>query len=395
MSEILKVATVFYRYRSSPDFQTFRFVVQELLEQGAEVHCVCSAELRLTEHPRLHLHILKFPSWVRHAWYTRILFELLVPFVLCRLIWRVNARAIVNTKCEWSFVSVPAKIFTRRPLYTFVDATPWTIRRFSRKAKIRSLFGLCIDYLGLISSSVILAATSSIGEEIKKRVPIVADRVRSLTPIMLTPSTLPRTPEGQVSEGPWNTWINAQPKRRRELARKYQLPERCTLLVAPVDLVDPAQLETVLRAVSIIEEDRLVLFLCGVSAESQYIQAITSGLGLQDQVIFVEDRNELSEILAGSDLYVYPLRFSGGSRLLAEALGSGATVLAVDAEESKEILTREQLLFPPADVQKLLERLQQAIEDKSQAEKLRQISRQRAMEMSGSWGRQFVQQIQQ
>jgi len=391
MSEIRRVATVFYRYRPSPDFQTFRFIVQELLAEGKEVHCLCSSDLRLAEHPSLHLHFLRFPHWLSKAWYLRALFELVAPFVLCRLVWRVSADAILNTKCEWSFISAPAKFFTGRPLFTFVDATPWTIRRFSRKAKLRKFFGLAVDCLGLVASNTIIAATSTIGEEIKKRIPFAAEKVREMSPNILTPLSIPRTNAGELSLEPWKTWINAQPKRRRELAKKYQLPERCTLLVAPVDLVDPAQLETVLRAVSFIEEDKLVLFLCGTSAESQYIQAITSGLGLGDQVIFVENRDEVPEILAGTDLYVYPLRFSGGSRLLEEALGSGATVIAVAAEESREILRDEQLLFPPADVQTLFERLQQAIEDKQQAVRLRDISRERAVEISQSWGRQFAQ----
>jgi glycosyltransferase involved in cell wall biosynthesis len=61
----------------------------------------------------------------------------------------------------------------------------------------------------------------------------------------------------------------------------------------------------------------------------------------------------VAEVLAASDLHIYPARTYALARSLPEALAAGCVVLACDTEPVRELLThgRTGLLFPPDDVE--------------------------------------------
>ncbi len=390
MGENISVATVFYRYRPTADFYAFRFMLDQLLERGIVVHCVCSAEMRLKPHPNLTLHKVKVPAWTRRAWYARTLFELMSPLLLVNVVRKYNCRAIVTSKCEGTFLAAPARLLTRRPLVTYLEVAPWTIRRLSRKARIRRRIALWADIVGLCASTSVLAPNETVAGEIRRGIPFLAQRVRALNVRSLFPEAILRADSGGVRPESWREWLAGHTKRRREFTEKHQIPERWAVLSAPVELVERAHLETLLRAVSGLDTDRVALIFCGHNPEREFVEAMTVGLGLQDQVIFLESQIDLAEAFAASDMVVFPGVRAGASRAIASALGNGSAVFAADAPESREILVSEELLFKPAHVQVLLERIEQILEGKQKGEKIRSISRERALQTAGDWGQEFI-----
>jgi len=389
MAENISIATVFYRTKPTADFQVFRFVIEQLLAQGIEVHCLCSKDMKFPAHPNFVRHHVKVPTWIRRAWYARVLFEFAAPYLLFYYVRKMKCRLILSTKSEWSFLAVPAKFLTRRPLVTYLEVSPWVVRRSSRRSRWRRMVGLACDYLGLCSSTRIITSGKAVADELRSRIPFIKNRVTALQPAAIFPAEIARE-NGTISKGAWTEWTNAQPARRRELAKELDVPDRWLCVGSPVEMVERAQIEIVLRAFSSLRNERVALILYGFNAIKEFIRGIAVGLGLEEHVVFYDGAAEEKKVLGACDLFIIPIANGGASRLLGEALGSGAAVLAVDGPETIEIVAKKELLFAANHVEKTAQRLRDALEDKHGSEQIRRISRERALEISGDWGAQLA-----
>ncbi len=388
MAEKISIATVFYRTKPTADFQVFRFVIEQLLAQGVEVHCICSKDMKFPAHPNLVRHHVRVPTWIRRAWYARVLFEFVSPLLLIHFVRKMNCRLILSTKSEWSFLSVPAKWVTGRPLVTYIEVSPWVVRRSSRRSRWRRMVGLLCDYLGLCSSTRIIASGKSVAEEIAAGIPFVKDRITALEPRALFPPAVVRQ-NGALMKSSWTEWMNNRPARRKELGQSLDIPDRWLCIGVPVEMVERIQVETVLRAFSSLENERIALIFYGYIQSKNFIRGIAVGLGLESQVVFYDGAEEERAVIGACDLFIIPMAHGGGSRMFGEALGSGAAVIGVSSAEAEEILQRKELQFEANHVEKSAQRLREALEEKNASEQIRRLSRDRALEISGDWGEQL------
>jgi glycosyltransferase involved in cell wall biosynthesis len=99
------------------------------------------------------------------------------------------------------------------------------------------------------------------------------------------------------------------------------------------------------------------------SLRSQLVQ-LCKNLGLESTVDFLGTRNDVPELLAMSDLFVFSTTLQEGlGSVLLEALAARLPIIAGDVPACREILRGGQMgkLVPPASPEKLAEALTQAI----------------------------------
>lgn len=379
------VVTLYPSLQPTLGFRGFRLMVETLLAQGVHVHCVSAGELKIDPHPKLSVYQNELPPRVKRRWYFTLLFALWAPFKVWEIRRRVRARSLVCSEPSLSALLVPVKILSRRPLITVLECAPWLARRAKTKARLRRGLGTVRDYLGLLSSTKILTVSDALAAEIKERVPFAAARVASLHREIIFPSALPREQNGPPNAEAWRVWLSGQAERRRKLAEDFQLPDKWLYVLAPSELIGRKNLEVLLRALSTLETERVVLIFCGQNTERNYLEAMAVGLGVYEQLLFA-DSLSVSEVLPACDLFILPATKPGNSQLLAEAIGSGTSVLASDIAENRELATDEGWRFTPENVQSLAEKLERVTTVKNQLEQLRRAVRETALKRGESWG---------
>ena len=83
------------------------------------------------------------------------------------------------------------------------------------------------------------------------------------------------------------------------------------------------------------------LLLIGDGEERQRLELLTSKLGIEKNVVFLGNRNDVPELLYILDFFVFPTLFEGMSNALMEAMASGLPIIATDILENKEIIKHE------------------------------------------------------
>lgn len=79
---------------------------------------------------------------------------------------------------------------------------------------------------------------------------------------------------------------------------------------------------------------------------------------LQDKVILAGHRNDVAQILAAADIFVFPSRFEGLAGALIEAAAAGLPVICADIPNNREVAKENALFFEVDDAPKLTQHLE-------------------------------------
>lgn len=95
------------------------------------------------------------------------------------------------------------------------------------------------------------------------------------------------------------------------------------------------------------------------------LERLHSELELQDRVRFLGYRDDVSEVLAGSDLFVFPSLYEGQGGALVEAMALGLPVIATDLPSTREVVEENgnALLVPVQSSHGLAEAMERLLED--------------------------------
>jgi glycosyltransferase involved in cell wall biosynthesis len=92
-------------------------------------------------------------------------------------------------------------------------------------------------------------------------------------------------------------------------------------------------------------------------------------LGLDDRVRLLGHRDDVPELLAAADLFVFPSLYEGLGGALLEAMALGLPVVATDLEVTREVVDegRSALLFPKESIEGLTTAVTSLLEDRGRA----------------------------
>lgn len=114
-------------------------------------------------------------------------------------------------------------------------------------------------------------------------------------------------------------------------------------------------------------------------AMSPQLKAKVEELGLVDKVLFLGHRDDVPDLLAAADVFVFPSLWEGLGGALIEALALEAPIVASDLEAVREVLGGEShgILVPPGDEAAIASAVIRVLEDPNRARNLTEGSRRR------------------
>jgi glycosyltransferase involved in cell wall biosynthesis len=238
------------------------------------------------------------------------------PNVLCGLVWRFTGASV----CVWN----------QRDLSVSTKFSPEVVARAARKSSLlvaNSIAGR--EYL-----------VSRLGVQ-PDRVRVVFDTVELSSPVMS----------------------------RREWRARHGVAAAAVAVTMLAHFHHGKDHETVLRAWRHVVDrvgDGAVLLLAGRSAGTKdAAKAVAFDLDLGSSVRFLEDVEDVSGLLAASDIGVLSSRSESAPNALLESMAAGLPVVGTDVPGIREILPSEQTasLAPPRDAEALAAALLELISD--------------------------------
>ncbi len=142
--------------------------------------------------------------------------------------------------------------------------------------------------------------------------------------------------------------------------------------------------ETLLEAFSIVSKDvkNAKLFIVGDGVRKDYLIDITERFSIEDRVVFMGARTDVSVILEKSDLFVLPSLTEGISLTLLEAMAAGKPTVATAVGGNPEVVVHGEtgFLVPPKEPEKLAEAITKLLLDSDLASSMGKLGRKRIEE---------------
>jgi glycosyltransferase involved in cell wall biosynthesis len=122
----------------------------------------------------------------------------------------------------------------------------------------------------------------------------------------------------------------------------------------------------------------LRILLVGDGKLRERLLTQTRSLGLEKQILFLGIREDIPDLLAGSDCFVLPSLWEGLPMSLVEAMASGLPIVATEVSGSKQVMLSgvTGLLVPPADSHELAQAIVEIVTQPTRAAKMGQAARQ-------------------
>ena len=114
--------------------------------------------------------------------------------------------------------------------------------------------------------------------------------------------------------------------------------------------------QIVIRAMAQIKNPKLQYFIAGEGTMKSHLIELAQKLNLSDQVHLLGFRKDISELLASSDVFVFPSYREGLSLALMEAMVSGTMIICSDIRGNRDLIEDgyNGFLFKPDDFKRLV-----------------------------------------
>lgn len=142
---------------------------------------------------------------------------------------------------------------------------------------------------------------------------------------------------------------------RMEKRRELGLKSGECMLLSVGELSVRKNHEVVIQALSKLKDYNWKYYICGKGSLKDYLQDMIDKNGLSERIILLGHRNDVNELCACADLYMFPSLQEGLPVALMEAMASGIPVIASTIRGNTDLVIHQKngLLFPPRDVKKL------------------------------------------
>ncbi len=173
-------------------------------------------------------------------------------------------------------------------------------------------------------------------------------------------------------------------ERVRRLKEELCLPEGSKILITIGRLDPPKGHRFVLQTLTLLQGSlsKLYWLIVGNGCCRQELERQTEALGLQTHVRFLGTRRDIPELLALSDLFIFPSLSEGLPLVLLEAMAAGKPCVAFRLGPMPEVIADgvTGLLTEPGSAQALAQAIATLLKDPSRCEALGQAGRARVRE---------------
>ena len=170
---------------------------------------------------------------------------------------------------------------------------------------------------------------------------------------------------------------------RNQIRAKYNLKEEDLVLVFVANEFKRKGLLVLLRAIAILKNTNIKLFVIGKDNRTPY-QKEARSLRIYDQVIFVGSTGTLNHYYAASDIFVFPTQYEPFGLVIIEAMAAGLPVIISKIAGAAEIIEDRKdgiLIKDVFDVNEIAEHLNYLIDAKSR-DTMEKLAREKAEKYS-------------
>ena len=389
------ILTLYDSRRASGQVSRLKRLIWEYSSQGYQVHYIASEELFKTEVENVEAHIIKVPFKKRKGflyWAYLSSMMLIYFYILCL---RYLPRKVIFFETYYSLLCyLPATLIRAKKILLMRAVAFRRDSGFEISPLVR-LYSRSIDYLGLLSANLIIAPTDWMRAQLLTRVPFLNRRVHVLPYATRLPKPVEKGLEGELKDNStWIEWLDDHAERKKKLCRNYQISEKSLIVALSGKRANKDDVVYFLRTMFALESSKLVLIIFGQQDDKLSLLTLVGGLGLSEQVIFIDSALHGDSIIAGSDLFLHSSGEEGMSTDLLGALGSGLGVIAMETDEMKEILVHKDCLLPKDNVGECAIKMADFVNNRERLEACRRLSRERAQAYNFDWPLKVLELVQ-
>lgn len=129
----------------------------------------------------------------------------------------------------------------------------------------------------------------------------------------------------------WGRFANKKIDRRR-IRTDLNLEENNFFLFAVGELMERKNHEVLIRSLSILNDARIHLYICGAGELLNFLEDLSVQLGVAENVHFLGHREDIDTLLKAADIFVHPSTREGLGIAALEAMASGLPIITSDAQ---------------------------------------------------------------
>lgn len=150
---------------------------------------------------------------------------------------------------------------------------------------------------------------------------------------------------------------------RQRIRNTLGLSKSDTALLNVGELINRKDQETIIRALSLIKDPRIVLLLCGQGPEEEHLRQKARELGVEDRVRMLGFRDDIMDLHKAADIFVFSSRQEGLPVALMEAIADRMPVITTEIRGNTDLVRSRDFTYRPGDYKTLAELIKLASKD--------------------------------
>lgn len=161
-----------------------------------------------------------------------------------------------------------------------------------------------------------------------------------------------------------NIAVNKEEKRK-----EFGIPDNAVLLLSVGELNENKNHETVIRALSMLNDSQIFYIIAGIGSKKEQLENVISELNLENNVHLIGYRNDINELLAAADIFVFPSFREGLSVALMEAMVCGLPIACSRIRGNTDLIddNRGGIIFDPHNTEDTANALNKLLKSDLQA----------------------------
>ena len=364
--------SIFYKHQKGGFNSRLYKLYLALANRNHRVHYIAVEEFPI-KHPNIIVHILRVPCSKKENFLFWFFFGILAPFYCFWIAKKNRVNRIIVFSSFYAFVCSLAVVLLRLKMVTFLRADIMRESRYENKPFLKLFLNYVFERIGLRLSYLVVPNSKSLAQNILNR-----NNNLNIT-------VLPNNIEHEYR-------INQQKK--KTIRQGYGLSDKDFIIITAAPLNRVKNIGFLIQAFFQLETENARLIIIGEdlknTGERDRLEKLSRELGLDTKTIFTGWLDKPREVIAASDLFVFPSLQEGSPNALLEALSCDIACLGSRIPEIAEILKGDELLFSVSSPDELTQKIRRSLRDPSYAKTILDLSIQRKHDYQFNWDNRVV-----
>lgn len=368
----MKILTIYYKHKPGGFCKRLQMKIQAYLKQGWEVHYI-AVEPFPYSHPKLIPHIFPAPTRTHDSIMFWLWFFVMAPLWIISVARKSEVHLISVFSPLYAALCVPAKRMLNLPMITFIRMVT-NAQSFSYKqSKMVTRLEWLLNRIGLKSSDRLIANSKAVQASIRKSHKVETEILYNHIEDIAFDKT----------------------RQREKLIKEFSLEPNSFVITTSGLIEKRKNLDCLLSAFSDIHHETAVLLVVGDGTYLPDLKNSASKMGISPKVIFTGWREDVRDLIQGSDLFVFCSLKEGMPNSLLEAMACQVPCLISSIPENVELIQNEEQHFPPDHPEILTNKINRLIEDSRHYNEILQATLEDKQRFLFDWSGEVVQRTEE